>query len=106
MHLDVSDFLPADKEEKQSLVIMRESVGFWRDGARRFKKNKIAMTSLIIIILVFIFLFYPAILLSCHEQQIRGSENLSPFNTRKPSLREWRPGKRISSLSWNRLPGS
>ena len=63
MHLDVSDFLPADKEEKQSLVIMRESVGFWRDGARRFKKNKIAMTSLIIIIFIH-FLFYPAILLS------------------------------------------
>lgn len=38
--LDVSDFLPANEEEKQSLVVMRESVSFWRDGLRRFRKIK------------------------------------------------------------------
>ena len=26
------DFMPANEEEKQSQVIMRESVGFWQDG--------------------------------------------------------------------------
>jgi len=80
MHLYVSDFLPADREEKQSLVIMRESVSFWRDGARRFRRNKVAMASLIVIILVFIFAFVlPYFYPYGYEQQIRGSENLAPF---------------------------
>ncbi|HOQ06351.1 MAG TPA: ABC transporter substrate-binding protein [Clostridiales bacterium] len=57
LQLDVSDFLPADNEEKQSLVVMRESVSFWRDGLRRFKRNKIAMTSFVVIILIMIFAF-------------------------------------------------
>ena len=57
LQLDVDAFLPADPEEKQSLVVMRESVSFWRDGIRRFKKNKIAMTSLVVIILILIFAF-------------------------------------------------
>ena len=34
-------------EEKQSLVVMRESVNFWKDGIRRLKKNKIAMVSFV-----------------------------------------------------------
>ena len=52
LQLDVKDFIPASADEKQSLVIMRESVGFWKDGIRRFRKNKIAMTSLIIVLLI------------------------------------------------------
>ena len=36
---------------------MRESVSFWKDGFRRLKKNKVAMTSLIVILLVMIFSF-------------------------------------------------
>ena len=39
--LSVDDFLPASNSEKESLVIMRESVNFWQDGIRRFRKNKI-----------------------------------------------------------------
>ena len=41
--LNADDFIKADSEEKESLVVMRESVGFFRDGIRRFAKNKIAM---------------------------------------------------------------
>ena len=55
--LDVSDFLPAEESEKQSLVVMRESVNFWKDGFRRLKKNKVAMISLVVIILIMIFAF-------------------------------------------------
>lgn len=74
------DFLPASDEEKQSLVIMRESVGFWKDGLRRLKKNKVAMTSLIVVLIIMFFsfivpLFYPY----TYEQQVRGSEHLAPF---------------------------
>lgn len=78
--LDVSDFLPANQEEKENLVIMRESVGFWRNGFNRLKKNKIAMISLFVIILTLIFAFIaPALYPYSYEQQIRGSENLAPM---------------------------
>lgn len=74
------DFLPASNEEKQSLVVMRESVSFWKDGLRRLRKNPLAMVSLGIILLVFIFafivpIFYPY----SYEEQIRGNENLFPM---------------------------
>ena len=32
LDLNPDDFLPASEEEKQSQVIMRESVSFWKDG--------------------------------------------------------------------------
>jgi len=96
MHLDVSDFLPADKEEKQSLVIMRESVSFWRDGARRFRKNKIAMASLIVIILIFIFAFIlPYFYPYGYEQQIRGSENLAPLKYSAAELARIEAGEKV-----------
>ena len=44
LQLNVEDFAPASNDEKKSLVIMRESVNFWKDGMRRLKKNKIAMS--------------------------------------------------------------
>ena len=75
--LDVSDFLPADESEKQSLVVMRESVNFWKDGFRRLRKNPIAMVSLVVVICVLIFAFImPNFYPYSYEQQIRGAENL------------------------------
>lgn len=86
-HLDIHDFLPADKDEKQSLVIMRKSVNFWKDGLRRLKKNKIAMVSLIVIILVLIYAFIiPQFYPYAYEQQIRGSENLAPMEYSEEEL--------------------
>ena len=76
-HLDVSDFLPAEESEKQSMVVMRESTSFWKDGFRRLKKNKLAMISLFVIIVIFIMAFIvPSFYPYTYEQQIRGSENL------------------------------
>jgi oligopeptide transport system permease protein len=73
-------FLPATEEEKQSLNVMRESVGFWRDGARRLKKNKLAMFSLIVIIVVMILAFIvPAFYPYDYKTFIAGSENLGPM---------------------------
>ena len=57
LQLNIDDFLPASDEEKESLTVLRKSVGFWQDGIRRLKKNKIAMVSLVVIIFVFIFSF-------------------------------------------------
>ena len=78
--IKADDFLPAGEDEKKSLVVMRESVGFWKDGMRRFKKNKIAMVSLIVVILIFILSFIvPQFYPYKYEQQIKGSNSLAPF---------------------------
>ena len=37
LQLNVEDFAPASNDEKKSLVIMRESVNFWKDGMRRLR---------------------------------------------------------------------
>ena len=80
LQLNVEDFAPASNEEKKSLVIMRESVNFWKDGMRRLKKNKIAMVSLVVILLIaFMAYVLPSLWPYSYEQQIKGSNNLAPF---------------------------
>ena len=37
--LNVDDFVPATDEEKQSLVIMRDSVSFWKPGCAPNRKK-------------------------------------------------------------------
>ena len=64
MHLDVNDFLPATEEEKSYIVQMRPSTTFFKDGVRRFLKNKVATVSLILIVLItltslFLPMFWP-----------------------------------------------
>ena len=80
LDLKPEDFLPATEEEKRSQVIMRESVSFWKDGFRRLRKNKIAMVSLVVIILVMFFSFIvPSFYPYSYEQQIKGANNLAPM---------------------------
>lgn len=80
LDLKPEDFLPASEEEKQSLVVMRESVSFWKDGFRRLFKNKVAVVSLAVIVLVIIFSFFvPSFYPYSYETQIRGAENLAPM---------------------------
>ncbi len=49
---DVDSFLPATDEEKAYMVQMRPSTTFFKDGMKRLMKNKIAATSLFIIIAI------------------------------------------------------
>ena len=80
LDLTPEDFLPADQSEKEQLVVMRESVSFWKDGMRRLLKNKIAMVSLVVIIAIMVLAFVvPAFYPYSYEQQIRGAEKLAPF---------------------------
>ena len=80
LKLNPEDFLPASNEEKESLVIMRESVSFWKDGLRRLLKNKVAMVSLFVILVVMVFSFIvPSFYPYTYDQQIRGSESLAPM---------------------------
>lgn len=89
MHVDTSQFLPATEEEKAYIVQMRPSTTFFKDGCKRFLKNKVATVSLIIIILItlssiFIPIFWPY----SYEQQLGVTpgkpvdpsyNNLAPF---------------------------
>ncbi len=89
MHIDVDQFLPATEEEKSYIVQMRPSTTFFKDGCKRFLKNKVATASLIIIIIItlasiFIPMFWPY----RYEQQLGVTPgkpvdpsyaNLSPF---------------------------
>lgn len=80
MKLNPDDFRLATEEEKQSQVIMRESVSFWKDGGRRLVKNKVAMVSLAVIILVMIFSFIvPAFYPYSYKEQIKGANSLAPM---------------------------
>lgn len=80
VRIDPDDFLPASNEEKQNLVMMRESVSFWKDGLRRLRKNKVAMASLVVVIIIMIFSFIvPAFYPYSYAEQIKGSNNLAPF---------------------------
>lgn len=96
LQLNVDDFLPASDAEKESLVVMRQSVGFWKDGFRRLKKNKIAMASLVVVILVMVFSFIvPSFYPYKYEQQIRGSESLAPMNYSEKELARIEAGEKI-----------
>lgn len=94
--LNAEDFLPADESEKQSLVVMRESVGFWKDGVRRLKKNKIAMVSLIVVLVIFILSFViPSVYPYKYEQQIKTSVNLSPMQYSETEKAQMAAGEKV-----------
>ena len=80
LKINPEDFLPATEEEKQSQVIMRESVSFWKDGMRRLLKNKVAMVSIVVIVVVMIFSFIvPAFYPYSYKEQMKGANNLAPM---------------------------
>lgn len=64
MQVNVDDFLPASEEEKEYMVKMRPSTTAFKDGVRRLRKNKIAMISFWVIVIVtlsalFVPMFWP-----------------------------------------------
>lgn len=52
MHINVDSFVPATDKEKEYMVQMRPSSTFFKDGVKRLVKNKVALVSLIIILLI------------------------------------------------------
>jgi oligopeptide transport system permease protein len=96
LDLNPDDFLPASEEEKESLVVMRESVSFWKDGMRRFKKNKVAMVSLAVIIIIIIFAFIvPSFYPYTYSEQIKGSNNLAPMQYSADELARIEAGESV-----------
>ena len=96
LDLTPEDFLPASSEEKESLVVMRESVSFWKDGVRRLLKNKIAMVSGIVILIIMFFSFIvPSFYPYSYEQQTKGSENLAPMEYSEKELERIEAGEDV-----------
>lgn len=96
LNLKPEDFLPASDAEKESLVIMRDSVSFWKDGFRRLAKNKVAMVSLAVIIIVMIFsfivpMFYPY----SYKTQMKGANNLAPMQYSEQELEAIEAGEKV-----------
>ena len=64
LQVNLDDFIPATEDEKEYMVTMRPSTTFFQDGVARLKKNKVAMVSMIIILLItlmaiFVPMFWP-----------------------------------------------
>lgn len=78
--IDPADFEPAAIADRESLVVMRESVSFWREGLSRFKRNKIAMVSFVVIVIFLIGAFIvPSFYPYSYEQMDKTGGNLMPF---------------------------
>jgi oligopeptide transport system permease protein len=96
LQLNAEDFLPASADEKESLVVMRESTTYWKDAVRRLRKNKVAMVALGVIILVMICAFIiPNFYPYRYDQQIRGSEDLRPMQYSAMELKSISQGKSV-----------
>ena len=52
MQVNVDDLLPASDEEKEYMIKMRPSTTAFKDGVRRLRKNKVAMVSFWIIVII------------------------------------------------------
>ena len=79
-NLSDSDFAPATESEKESLVEIRKSVSYWRDAARRFKRNTVSMVALGIFIIVLLFAFAgPTMIPYDYSNQYRSAQKLGPF---------------------------
>lgn len=64
VQVKLDDFIPATEEEKEYMVKMRESTTFFKDGIKRFVRNKVAFVSFIVIVLItlaaiFVPMFWP-----------------------------------------------
>jgi oligopeptide transport system permease protein len=80
VNIDPADFEPAALAERESLVVMRESVSFWKEGLIRLRRNKVAMVSLAVIVIFMIGAFIvPSFYPYSYEQMNKGSENLLPM---------------------------
>ena len=92
--IDPGLFDKASDEEKAQVVTQRESVSFMKDAMRRFVKNKMAMTCLVILILItliaiFVPMFYPY----SYTKQDVSAKYLQPFEYSKKEMTKINKGE-------------
>lgn len=74
------DLMPASKEEKAGFIPRSKSMSYWKDAWRRLKRNKVAVTAMILIILIALFAFIgPLFVPYDYSTQVRGEEDWPPF---------------------------
>jgi oligopeptide transport system permease protein len=92
------DFDAATDEEKAGFVPEHRSVSYWADAWRRLRRNYVAMTSFALIVILFLFAYAgPAFIPYHYDQQVRGSENLAPFE--KPGAAASGPHQQVESAA-------
>ena len=78
-HLNISDVTLATEDQKTQRVVLRESTTYWQDAAQRFMKNKVAVASLCMIVLIALFAFVgPMLSPYTYDMQTRGHERMAP----------------------------
>ena len=92
--VDPDLFGKASDEEKAQVVTQRESVSFMKDAMRRFVKNKMAMTCLVILILITLIaivvpMFYPY----SYTKQDVSAKYLQPFEYSRKEMTKINKGE-------------
>ena len=78
------DFVSASDEEKENMVETHAAISYWKDAARRFKKNKVSMAALFLFIVIFLFAYVgPSLVPYNYYDQFRSSQKLGPFEYSK-----------------------
>ena len=88
LDIDKELFTPLSEEEKKFEEIVRPSVGYWADAWRRLKNNKVALFSLIMIILVVLLAFIGPVLMEKILGYTYYDTNLQATDLR-PSAKHW-----------------
>ncbi|MBQ9029890.1 MAG: ABC transporter permease [Parasporobacterium sp.] len=91
LQLNLQKFGKATEEEKRQQDVMSESTTFFKDGMRRLFKNKLAVASIVVLVLIVgIILVAPAIvpygyaeILSVEGKRDKSAKNLAPFTYSK-----------------------
>ncbi len=96
LQLNVESFLPVTEAERESLVQLRPSVSFWKDAMRRLFRNTVAVISLSVVLIIAFFSFVvPSFYPYKYEQQIKGSEYLSPMTYSEKELERISAGEEV-----------
>ena len=103
--LDADAFRPATEAEKEYITKMRPSSTFFRDGVKRLSRNKVAMVSLILIVLITVACIilpmvwpykYDAMLGVRPGRPVDSSfNNLAPFTYGKTELKRIEAGEKV-----------
>ena len=105
MQVNVEDLLPATEQEKEYLVRMRPASTFFRDGIKRLMKNKVAVVSFIIIVIVTVSAIVVPMFWPYSYDQMLGMapgkpvdnsfQNLSPFQYGKSEIVRMEAGESV-----------
>ena len=106
MQVDLDDFIPATEKEKEYMVTMRPPSTFFKDGIKRLKKNKVAVFSFIVIVIITLAAIFVPIFWPYSYDQMLGVVpgkpvdnsflNLSPFQYGKSEMDRMAAGESIT----------